>query len=490
MRRTRWAIGWVGLLVGAVAAMAQGPAGTLSATASPAVRDAVTVLDLWIREQRIHQRLPGLSLAVVDDQEVVWTAGYGFADVEREIPATPDTLYRLGSITKLFTATAILQLRDAGALDLDDPVRRHLPWFAVENPFPGSPEITVEHLLTHTSGLPRETTIPYWTTHEFPDLAALQETLPSLRLLTPPGQSYRYSNLGMALLGHVVEAASGKPYADYLREAIFAPLGMDDTTAAPGPEHHARRAVSYFRRMPDGSRRTFDYYDLEALAAAGNLVSSVRDLATFAKLQFRDGRAGGEQILDGYTLSEMQRVHVVAPSFSGGRGLGWGVRRDDDTTFVSHAGWVGGNRSHLLTVPAEEVAVVVITNADDADPGFFARRIYDFLAPLLAASPDEAAEEAGESPPADPRWQQYLGTYGDPWGWEYEVLVLGERLAMYEHEYPPADTPGASLTYLEAQDDGSFLLPDGEPVVFELGDDGRVERIQRRFEYLFPVDGR
>jgi D-alanyl-D-alanine carboxypeptidase len=462
------------------------PAPASELARQPAVAEALRWVDLWLGEQLAYQRLPGLSIGLVVDQELVWARGYGFADLATKRPATPQTLYRLGSITKTLTATAIVQLRDAGKLSLEDPVTRFLPTFTIGNPFPGAPAITLRHLLTHTSGLPREGALPYWTSHEFPTRAELLAAVAGQTLFAPPGESYRYSNLGMGLLGHVIEAASGRPYADYLAEAVFQPLEMSSSTAAPTAEHHERLATPYLRLRADGSRGVFDYYDLGALAAAGNAVSSLEDLARFAALQFRDGPAGGEQILSGYSLREMQRAQFVQPSWSGGRGLGFAVGRDADTTFVSHGGWVGGNRTHLLLVPAEKIAVLVLINADDGNPAVFARKAYDLLAPAIARARKPAAPAAAPKV-ADPAWQKYLGTYTDPWGWETEVLILGGELVLYDRDYPPAEEPGADITRLKPRPDGSFEMPDGERLVFELDAAGQVRRVQRRYDYLAPV---
>ena len=126
----------------------------------PEVADAIRVFDKWVEQHIAHRNAPGLSIAVVYDQEIVWAEGYGYSDLEENVPATPSTVYRIGSITKLFTSTAVLQLRDQGKLRLDDPVSLYLPWFSVRNPFPDAPEITIRQLLTHTAGLSREADFP------------------------------------------------------------------------------------------------------------------------------------------------------------------------------------------------------------------------------------------------------------------------------------------------------------------------------------------
>lgn len=455
-----------------------------SIAAHPRVADAITLLDLWIEEQVAFQQLPGLAIGIVYDGELIWTKGYGYSDVASKTPTTPATLYRIGSITKLFTATAVMQLRDAGKLRLDDPVAQHLPWFKIQSAFEEAPEITVRHLLTHTAGLPREAAFPYWTTHEFPSREEVREALPGQSAIYPPADRYKYSNLGMTLLGEIVAEVSGMPYAEYVARHLFAPLGMTSTTAAPTEEHHRRRATSYLRRMPDGSRATFDYYDTEAIGPAANIVSSVEDLARFAAFHLGDGRAGGEEtVLKGSTLREMQRPHWVYSSWAGGRGLGFGISQRKGTTIVSHGGWIGGNRSHLLLVPSQDLGVVAITNADDGNPYFFSSEAFDTIGRAIAA----ATAIEPEPKRVDPAWERYVGLYSDPWGWEYEVLLLDEGLVVYSHDYPPSEDAEDGVSRLEPVAEGSFRMSDGELLTFELDEAGQVERIQRRYEYLYPV---
>jgi CubicO group peptidase (beta-lactamase class C family) len=471
------------LFLSAASSRAQEPAPLAE---HPQVAAALKLLDLWIEEQRAGQDLPGLSVAVVHDQEMVWARGFGWSDVAAEVPATPQTLYRIGSITKLFTATAILQLRDAGKLRLDEPVATYLPWFRISGAPEGEPEITVLHLLTHTSGLPREGAFPYWTTHEFPSIEEIQEALPDQQATHPPATTYKYSNLGIALLGAIVTEVSGEPWVMYVDKHIFRPLGMTSTTAAPTEEHHRHRAISYMRRRPDGSRGIFGYYNTGGIAPAANIVSNVEDLARFARLQFRtQAQAGGEQILRGATLREMQRPHWVYDSWTGGRGLGFALSHEEGKTFVSHGGWVGGNRSQLLLEPGEKIGVLVMINADDGSPSFFAEKIYETLAPALAAASVPVAESR---PQPDPVWERWVGLYQDPWEWQVRVLLLEGQLALYDYSYPPDEDPAAGLTPLEPLGGNRFRLPDGEVLTFELDGQGQVLRIQRRYEYLYPAD--
>ena len=286
----------------------------------PEVRSAIDLLEAWIAAQRVARELPGVSIGIVHDQALIWSAGFGWADVERREPATADTLYRIGSITKLFTATALLILRDAGQLNLDDPLTAHLPWFQMKAAA-GAGTITIRHLLTHTSGLPREGAFPYFTDSRFPSIDEIRARLPMQERPLPTESRWKYSNLGATLAGEVVAAVAREPYVDFVRRRILEPLGMTATLVASPEPGHPRLATGYARRLLGSTKAPFN--DLRGLTAAGNMTTSVVDLARFAMLQLRGGPAGGAQILSGRTLAEMHRVHWLEPEWQAGWGLGF-----------------------------------------------------------------------------------------------------------------------------------------------------------------------
>ena len=451
----------------------------------PEVADAVTVFEKWVEQHIAHRHVPGLSIAVVYDQEIVWANGYGFSDLETKTPATPATVYRIGSITKLFTSTAILQLRDQGKLRLDDPVALHLPWFAVPNAFPDAPEITIRQLLTHTSGLAREADVPYWTDHVFPTRKELAEVVRRQDVLNPPETTYHYSNLGMSLLGEIVTEVSGQPWADYVQEKILQPLGMSSSSTDPDEKLLSRLATAYMLEDAHGTREVMEYYEAGAIAPAGGIVSTVEDLGGFASLQFRDGPAGGEQILKGSTLREMHRPHWVYPSFTGGMGLGFRVNHRDGKNFVGHGGSIGAHVTNLLTVPSEKIAVIVAINADNGSPLTVARQAYEVIAPAILKATQKPAPPA---PEADPEWQRYVGLYADPWGWEYEVMILGGELVVYGYDYPPWENASTGYERLTPVEGTTFRRPNKDLVTFELDDAGNVVRVKRNNNYLFPKE--
>ena len=328
-----------------------------------------------------------MSIGIVHDQALIWSGGFGWADVERREPATADTLYRIGSITKLFTATALLILRDEGELHLDDPLTAHLPWFQMKAAADAG-TITIRHLLTHTSGLPREGAFPYFTDSRFPSLDEIRARLPMQERPLPVETRWKYSNLGATLAGEVVTAVAGEPYVDFVRRRILAPLGMTATLVATPEPGHPRLATGYARRLLGSTPAPFN--DLRGLTAAGNMTTSVADLARFAMLQLRGGPAGGAQILAGRTLAEMHRVHWLEPEWQAGWGLGFRLLRVRGKTLVGHGGAVRGFRSNLQICPADKIAVIAFVNSDDADAWHYVDKALE-----LGRQRDRRGDQAG-----------------------------------------------------------------------------------------------
>ena len=454
----------------------------------PEVRASLDIVSAWVESQRAYSGLPGASLAIVHDQTLVWAAGFGWADVERRRPATAETRYRIASITKTFTATAILQLRDAGRLQLDDPLARHLPWFSIAGKHADAPPITIRHLLTHTSGLPREAAFPYWTDFDFPTAERLREGLARQESILATETQWKYSNLALALAGDVVEAASGEPYARYVQSHILDPLGMKDTRVlAPDPDDPGL-ARAYGRRMPDGSRGPAPHVDTRGISAAANMTTSVTDLARFAMLQFRDGPVGGAQIVRGSTLREMQRVHWLEPDWQAGWGLGFRILRAGGKTSFGHGGSLPGYRTQLRIWPAEKLAVIAMTNADDGDPLTMVERAQQYVGPPIAKA---TAKDDKRAP--DPAWRRYAGRYRSRWG-DAQVLLGDDSLLLIDPSLPDPMLMVIRLQPVEGQahtfraDAKDGYASHGEAVVFELDAGGRATRVRVGQNYLDAVE--
>jgi CubicO group peptidase (beta-lactamase class C family) len=445
------------------------------------------LLSTWIEEQISYYRIPGLAIGIVDDQDLLWARGFGYADVEKKIPMSAETLCRVASITKTFTATAVMQLRDQGRLRLDDPISKHLAWFKMINRFPNAQPITIENLLTHSAGLPGEAAFPYWTDHVFPTREQMIAALPKQELLQEPWAAYRYSNLGLALAGEIVAAASGEPYAAYVRTHILEPLHMTSSSVVLPEAHRNRLAVSYDRLRPDGTRLVLDFPDCKALIPAANISSCVNDLAKYLAFHMRYSDQSASAVLHGSTLKEMQRVHWLNADWSSGWGLGFGVRKRGERTMVGHSGWVAGYKSHITFCPKEKIGVIVLMNCADGNPTTFSYRAYDLLAPLILKHRPVVAAPAKADLLA---WQKYLGAYQDLTGWEARVMILADKLVLYEASYPPADNPEEGVIDLVPEAEHVFRMSgrngNNETVRFILDASGRVQRMYKGENYYLP----
>jgi len=444
----------------------------------PKVVAAITVLDAWIDAKRKDREQPGSSIGIVYDQDLVWAKGYGMADVAEEVPATAATVYRIASISKLFTSTAILQLRDAGKLQLDDPVVKHIPWFKVKEPDQDGPTITIRHLLTHTSGLPREATGVSWNELTFPSRKQMVGRLAEQEPVFAAEEEWKYSNLALSLAGEIVAEVSGEPWPEYVTEHILKPLRMSSTYPVPTPNTPGL-AVGYGRRVPGKQREIEPFVDIEAERPAGNMASTVEDLAKFVSLQFRERPVGGEMILRSSTLREMHRVHWLRRDWKSGWGLGFAVRRVDELVRVGHGGSLPGHRTQIELAPNDKFGVIVLTNANDGDPRRYLDQAFKLVRPAIADA--TRAPKAAAKP--DPAWQRYVGAY--TWKHaEVQVQVLEGELAII---FPESDDPWESRVTLKpvgahrfraTPNEMSYSL-NGEILTFEFDDAGAVKRFGR-----------
>ena len=435
------------------------------------VAGAIRLYDAWVNEQMLYRHLPGLAVGIVVDQDLVWAKGYGHADLDKRLPVTAQTLFRMASHTKMFTACAIMQLRDAGKLRLDDPVAKYLPWFRMAPAAAGDPPVRIEDLLSHSGGLPREAASPYWVTFQCPSRADVERTVSAQTAAYAPQVRWKYSNLGFTLAGRVVEAVSGDSWADYVEAHILRPLGM---TASSINQPSAALATGYGREMPDGSRRKMPFSDTRGLAPAAGLTSNLEDMARFVSLQFRTGPAGGAQILSGHTLREMHRPRFLQTDWSGGWGLGFSVTRRDGQTFVGHGGSLAGYKSNTSIDLDHKIGVIVLANGDDARPANFGQQAYEIIGKALVKAMEKPSEKVW-----DPAWSRFAGLYRSIWG-DTQVVELNRELVVVD---PQSDNPAAGAATLKPKGNGVFILEAksgggsvGEPVRFE-EENGRVVRM-------------
>ncbi len=321
----------------------------------------------------VNQGFTGSAL-ISRDGKVIFSKGYGMANREFDVPNTPQTKFRLGSITKQFTAAAIMLLEERGKLSVQDPVCKYF-----ENCPSAWSEVTIHHLLTHTGGVPSYTSSPdYMTKMMMPvTVASMIDRFKDKPLEFKPGEKYNYSNSGYFMLGHIIEKVSGESYESFLQKNIFDPLKL----ANSGYDHHEtilkNRATGYSRGRNGAINSR--YLDMGQPYAAGSLYSTVEDLFAWNEALFSD------KLLSAKSREAM--MTVVKNNY----GYGLGVNQQSNRRVVSHGGGINGFNTSLARFPEEKVTVVVLRNADFGAPG--PGRISQDLAAILFGEKYEIPRE-------------------------------------------------------------------------------------------------
>jgi D-alanyl-D-alanine carboxypeptidase len=412
------------------------------------LREAFACLDTFIEREMRTANTPGLVAALTDRERLLHIAAHGFADLAARAPVTPDTLFEIGSISKSFTAIALLQLREAGRLDLHLPVRQYLPWFHVPSKYA---PITLHHLLSHTAGIIRGTD---FTTEARCEVWALRQTEAS----TPPGAHYHYSNVGYKALGLIPEEILGRSYGDIIQERILDPLGMSATESVITHKARKRLAVGYepfYDDRPVSPDHTLAPATwLETATADGSIASTGGDMAAYLRMLMNGGRGVFSE--ESFRLMT-QRVTEPDDEVHGTfYGYGLNINQDDDHTCISHGGGMVGYYAHILADMEAGLGVVVLTNGL-GEPGTIAQ----FALQLLRAA--LGGHGLPPLPPvSDPTRTENAADYAGTYRAEARTLVLadeGERLVMrYGDERIPLEEREADCLYVPHPDFERFLL--------------------------------
>jgi CubicO group peptidase (beta-lactamase class C family) len=399
----------------------------LPASERPASEGLGEELARLVRAAQADERLPSVTAAVFRESETVWTEAVGLADVDSGEEVTPDHQYRIGSITKSFTAAAILQLRDAGALDLDDRLGAHIPESAHHGP-------TLRRLLAHLSGLQREIPGEIWETMESPTREQMLVELERAEQVLRPGEHWHYSNLGFALLGEVVARTSGMPYEQYVSERLLQPLGLTRTTWSAAPPV----ARGYFVD-PYAERALPEPYDVDLRggAAAGALWSTAEDLCRWGAFL----AAPDPEVLPPGTVDEMHGLQAMAEpeTWTLGYGLGLMLFRRGERLFAGHDGGMPGHVTALRYGRREQAGAVLLVASSAPGPRF-GELALDLAERAVEAFPPGPDVWRPQDPPP-PELERVLGRWwseGTEFVFSFRDGRLQARAARAPSEQPPA----------------------------------------------------
>ena len=383
----------------------------------------LAAIDAYIESEMARARIPGLALAIVRGDEVLHVRGFGVADPSGR-PVSAHTPFIIGSNSKSFTALAIMQLVEAGQIDLDAPAQRYLPWFRVADA-KATAQITVRHLLHHTSGIPTAAGQAFAGDDDNGDRALERHVraLGTMELTQPVGQVYQYSNANYNVLGLLVQEVSGRSYESYLRTHIFAPLEMEDAFASEEEAQQHGLATGYQRwfGFPRPARAPYNRGDLPS----GFLIASAQDMAHYLIANLNEGRCGQATVLSPEGMVTLHRPAAEIRSAGKARpaaayGMGWSVSDFDGNPVVLHSGATDNFRSHMVLLPEQEWGFAILMNVNDAVRSQRLDGLRTGVAHLLLGQ---------QPPPVPPNWPGLLATVALPVILVLEVVGLGRSVA-------------------------------------------------------------
>ncbi|AMY07083.1 Penicillin-binding protein E [Luteitalea pratensis] len=415
----------------------------VSLPAAPAfAQPAAAELDAVVTAAFVPDQ-PGGAVLVVKDGKVLFRKAIGMASMELGVPLQPDTIFRLGSITKQFTAAAIMMLVEEGKVSLTDPVEKYVPGYPTQGHV-----ITVEHLLTHTSGIQSYTDIPGW----FPgriraDMAVLDlvDAFKKEPMQFAPGTRYAYNNSAYVLLGAIIEKAAGTTYEQFLTTRIFTPLGMTRTFYGSNEPIIRGRAQGYTR--DDGVVKNSQFLSMTQPYAAGSLVSTLDDLARWDAALYTD------RVVKAESLARMWTPYLLKDGSSTRYGYGFQVGDMRGQQAIEHGGGIPGFSTYALRLPQEHVYVVVLCNSDNprVAPGYLARRLAAMA--IGKPFPERTAITVESSVLA-----RYVGTYSnDARDVRRTVTVEGSRIYLQRGGRPKVEIKAASATEFFLENSLTFV---------------------------------
>ncbi len=447
--------------------------------------DMLQVIDVWLDAQKDFDKLPGISVAIVQDQDIIFKKGYGYADVDNKVRMTPETIFSICSISKLFTSIAIMQLWEQGKLRLDDSLSALLPDFSIKQHFPESVPISVRSMLTHSSGIDRDADSS-WNPPNFYFLTReeLKKSITKTETLYPSSTYFQYSNVGMSLLGEIVAAKSGKSYDVYVEQNILTPLQLGNTHPyLPEKLWRTELATGYSALDRNGDRKMQPFFKTNATTPAAGYSSNVIDLSRFASWQLRLLSGGKTEVLRPSTLKEMQRIQWISPDKKLTWGLGFNIAYDaNGDARVGHGGSCPGYLTIVTIDAKQKVGVVVMINAQGVDVLKYSNQIFSLLSKTITE--DTTAKNMNLA--------EYKGRY-DNYAWSGETVVLPFKGKLVVFGLP-ANTPSENIieyqyvkkdTFRRIRTDDKTL---GEELIFERDKNGQIKSLHTFSRYQNKIN--
>jgi CubicO group peptidase (beta-lactamase class C family) len=425
------------------------------------------MLNLYQLEQSIEAKMqeahiPGLALAIVHEHKLIYANGFGVTSVEDGgLPVTPDTLFRVGSITKPLTGTAIMRLVEAGKLDLDTPIKAYIDWLRLSDP-EATEQVTLRMLLSHTSGLPSDGQ-PFGKRDPQELERFIREQMPEYSFVAPYNTVLSYSNPGIILAGYIAEFVSGKPYTQLMQELVFEPLQMQRTTFDPTVAMTYPLAQSHDLDNDGTLHVQHHYADNVAHYPAGFAISTVKDLANFAIMHMQQGTFQGQRILTPASVREMHKPQALLYTHNDDAyGLTFFLRNYKDMQQVWHNGGISTFSSGLAMLPEHGTAVIMTFNRWFPTIDAVNEHIFDALLDLSDQQAEPQIIESDRS-----LWSNYCGTYLGQGHGLAKIEVSDDQLILKQNETIIPLQAMRDDVYIGHAENDTTLIPVGFPPLGE-----------------------
>ena len=450
------------------------------------VKEIIGLIDNWIHYQTYIKEIPSVSVGIFMDDETIFQKAYGYANLETKTKATPSTLYRIASHSKLFTTTAIMKLYSEDKLSLDDRVSQHLEWF--QSSYDEKMEhIRIRHLLTHSSGITRDSDYGHWCTQQFPNFDEMKAMIQKGISVFGTSEHYKYSNIGFTILGMIVSKVSGQSFEDYIL-ALAHSLDMEHTYPDLSEENLPRHATGYGLKFPNEPRQVLKHASANIMNSATGLSSNVEDLIKF----YQAHMFGNDRLFLDLYKREMQRVQFQYRDIQ--RGLGFVIKKMGQLSYVSHGGSYQGFETCSGLNQEHKLILVVLLNTINGPAQMLFTGISDLIHHALTHYEDYGSEsKATQELMKSIDFSEIQGFYSEVWG----VLLSQKIRDSIVSIAPGSDNPAETLQICQHERDLSFKFPTthpdrspGEIFKFEKNEEGDYQinicgDIFKKFEFPY-----
>ncbi|UCE21706.1 MAG: serine hydrolase, partial [Candidatus Aminicenantes bacterium] len=412
--------------------------------------DYLKGLDKFITERMEEWKVPGLAISVIQDDRLVYSKGFGFRDVEKNLPVTPQTLFAIGSCTKAFTAVTMGILVDEGQLEWDRPLKEYLPTFKLKDSF-AAERMTPRDLVCHRSGLPRHDAMWYISS------ASRKELFDRLQYLEPSKDFrtiFQYQNLMFMTAGYLVGQIAGTSWERFVRNRIFMPLGMTNSNFSVNDSQRAPDFALPYREKDDKIIK-IPFRNIDTVGPAGSINSNVTDMANWILLNLNKGKIGDQQVISESSLKEIHSPQMISSksyrydeSFYSMYGMGWGITSYRGHLFLSHGGGIDGFTAQVVLLPRDNIGMVILTNrGGTALPPIISNNVADRLLGLdevdwnsrvkkQVEEGRERAEKAKKEKDEDRKLntkpshplEDYAGDYEHPGYGVISIVIKGDQM--------------------------------------------------------------